>query len=150
MQKCSGRSRKCGRPRLCAIVGEKVGSKLDKAKELRVPVLTEAEFDAMLGSHNYYVNRRRKILCIVLSFVATVVGAMFLTWPRSPRINRRCALNVALGMTRADVEALLGGPARDEITRFVVDVPRPEGVETTLEDPEVDEETAWSGRAIQP
>lgn len=31
------------------IAGENAGSKLDKAKELGVPVLTEAEFDAMIG-----------------------------------------------------------------------------------------------------
>lgn len=31
------------------VVGENAGSKLDKAKELGVPVLTEAEFDAMIG-----------------------------------------------------------------------------------------------------
>jgi DNA ligase (NAD+) len=31
------------------IAGEKAGSKLDKAKELGVPVLTEAEFDALIG-----------------------------------------------------------------------------------------------------
>ena len=31
------------------IAGEEAGSKLDKAKELGVPVLTEAEFEAMIG-----------------------------------------------------------------------------------------------------
>jgi len=31
------------------VAGDNAGSKLDKAKELRVPVLTEADFDAMIG-----------------------------------------------------------------------------------------------------
>ena len=31
------------------VAGEKAGTKLDKAKELGVPVLTEAEFDKLIG-----------------------------------------------------------------------------------------------------
>ncbi len=31
------------------VAGDKAGSKLDKAKELGVPVLTEAEFDKLIG-----------------------------------------------------------------------------------------------------
>ena len=31
------------------VAGENAGSKLDKAKELGVPVLTEAEFDTLIG-----------------------------------------------------------------------------------------------------
>lgn len=53
---------------------------------------------------------------LFLSLTATVVGlavGMWALWPRTA-ITRENAAKIREGMTLADVEAILGGPARDE------------------------------------
>jgi outer membrane protein assembly factor BamE (lipoprotein component of BamABCDE complex) len=58
--------------------------------------------------------RTRRLLLIALPAVAVVVAA-WLRWPRTA-ITRENAAKVKEGMTRAEVEAILGGPARNETT----------------------------------
>ena len=63
------------------------------------------------------MNRRRRFLFLFLA--AIVVGmavGVWAMWPRPSAITRENASTVREGMTLADVEAILGGPARDEST----------------------------------
>jgi hypothetical protein len=62
----------------------------------------------------------RKHWAIVLMLVACagVVGA-WLLWPRTA-ITRENAAKIEPGMTVAEVEAIFGGPARDEITGAIL------------------------------
>jgi hypothetical protein len=65
------------------------------------------------------MSRPRRRLFIVLGLVACIVmaaGVAWLLWPRRPAITRANAAMIEKGMTIGDVEALLGGPARDEST----------------------------------
>jgi hypothetical protein len=58
--------------------------------------------------------RRRLLVFGPLAVAALVVG-MWLLWPRTA-ITRENAAKIQAGMTLAEVEAILGGPARDEAT----------------------------------
>jgi hypothetical protein len=56
--------------------------------------------------------RRLLILAVAGTVVMLAVGA-WLFWPRTA-ITRENAAKIQRGMTLAEVEAILGGPARDE------------------------------------
>jgi hypothetical protein len=60
--------------------------------------------------------RKRRLLlaCLPAAVVALAVG-VWLLWPRTA-ITRENAEKIQPGMTLAEVEAILGGPARDEST----------------------------------
>jgi hypothetical protein len=62
--------------------------------------------------------RPRRRLFIALGLLACVLltGVAWLLWPRGSGITRANAARIAKGMTLDEVEALLGGPARDEST----------------------------------
>jgi hypothetical protein len=62
------------------------------------------------------MTRRRlfAIACIV-ALAACAIG-LWLLWPAPSAITRENAAKIKDGMTRAEVEAILGGPARDETT----------------------------------
>ncbi len=70
---------------------------------------------------------RRRLLLIgpPAAFVVLGVGA-WLLWPRTA-ITWENASKIREGMTLAEVETLLGGPARDETTGPVVPADTPEG-----------------------
>jgi hypothetical protein len=59
------------------------------------------------------MTRKRWALLLMLVACAGVVG-VWLLWPRSSVINAENAAKIHAGMTRTEVEALLGGPARDD------------------------------------
>jgi hypothetical protein len=60
--------------------------------------------------------RRRLVLALILLACAVLAGASaWLFWPRTA-ITRANAEKIEEGMTRAEVEALLGGPHRDDAT----------------------------------
>src|SRR5436305_330604 len=56
---------------------------------------------------------RRRLLLLSLAAIAVVLMVAWLLWPRTG-ITRENARRIELGMTLAEVEAILGGPARDE------------------------------------
>jgi hypothetical protein len=58
---------------------------------------------------------RRLLLFGLPTAVVVVLLAVWLLWPRSA-LTRENAAKIREGMTRAEVEALLGGPARNEST----------------------------------
>ncbi len=58
---------------------------------------------------------RRALLLGIVIALAALAGTVWLLWPRTA-ISRENAEKVCAGMTRAEVEAILGGPARDEAT----------------------------------
>jgi hypothetical protein len=63
--------------------------------------------------------RPRRRLLIALGFVALllVAGAVWMLWPgSSSRITRQNGAMLQQGMTLAEAEAILGGPARDVST----------------------------------
>ena len=59
------------------------------------------------------ITRRRLLLFGMLAIATVFAVAVWMLWPR-PGITRANAMRIEVGMTRADVEAVLGGPARDE------------------------------------
>ena len=61
------------------------------------------------------MTRRRVLLLGLLATAVGVAAAAWLLWPRTA-ITRENAAKVREGMTLAEVEAILGGPARDETT----------------------------------
>jgi hypothetical protein len=62
--------------------------------------------------------RRRFLLCALVAVVAALAG-VWLLWPRTA-LTRENAERIEMGMTLAQVEAIMGGPARDETTGRVV------------------------------
>jgi outer membrane protein assembly factor BamE (lipoprotein component of BamABCDE complex) len=63
---------------------------------------------------------RRRLLLFALIAVAVVLAVgVWLLWPRTA-ITRENAAKIQAGMTLAEVEAILGGPARDEMTGRVL------------------------------
>jgi hypothetical protein len=63
------------------------------------------------------MNRRRRLLLLTIAAVVVVlVIAVWLVWPGPSAITRENAARIKEGMTLAEVEAILGGPARDETT----------------------------------
>ncbi len=58
---------------------------------------------------------RRTLLLALPVTLGMIAAALWLLWPRTA-ITRENAARIQPGMTRADVEALLGGPARDDTT----------------------------------
>jgi hypothetical protein len=75
------------------------------------------------------MSKRKRLLLMVAAALASLGAlglALWLFWPRSP-INRASFERIEVGMTLKQVEALLGGPRRDESTSPVVpDVPQHE------------------------
>jgi hypothetical protein len=64
------------------------------------------------------MSRPRRRLFLALGVVACLLlvgGGAWLLWPRSA-ITRENAARIEIGMTLAEVEAILGGAARDEST----------------------------------
>jgi hypothetical protein len=59
------------------------------------------------------MNRRLLLLGLAAVLVLLGVGVLAL-WPRRPAITRANAEKIQMGMTLAEVEELLGGPARNE------------------------------------
>jgi len=70
------------------------------------------------------MTRRRLLFGLLAAVVALAVVVML--WPPSA-INRENKSKLRHGMTQAEVEAILGGPARDEVggkpPRFLVKIP---------------------------
>jgi hypothetical protein len=59
--------------------------------------------------------RTRRLLLFVVPAAVLVLGLAWLRWPRTA-ITRENASKIAEGMTLAEVEAILGGPVRDDST----------------------------------
>ena len=57
--------------------------------------------------------RTRRLLLLALPALVALTGGGWLFWPRTA-ITRENAAKIQVGMTLAEVEAILGGPARDE------------------------------------
>jgi hypothetical protein len=60
------------------------------------------------------MNRRHALLLLIVSSLAMLVVGFSWRSPTRTAITREHAARIARGMTRAEVEAILGGPARDE------------------------------------
>jgi hypothetical protein len=73
------------------------------------------------------MTRHRVLLFVLLATVASAVVAGGLLWPRTT-ITRPNAQRIEKGMTLAEVESILGGPARNDTTGPVV----PEDVDDLL------------------
>jgi hypothetical protein len=57
--------------------------------------------------------RLRLLVLVVVGAVAAVAIGVWLLWPRTA-LTRENAAKIQVGMTLTEVEAILGGPARDE------------------------------------
>jgi hypothetical protein len=64
--------------------------------------------------------RRRLLLFGLLAGSLALGTGAWLFWPR-PGITRENAAKIQVGMTLAEVEAILGGPSRDESTEVVTE-----------------------------
>jgi hypothetical protein len=76
------------------------------------------------------VNRRRLVLFGLLGVFLAAGAGVWLFWPRTA-ITRENAAQVQVGMTLAEVEAILGGPARLDNTGpevFDIEAPGAEAV----------------------
>jgi hypothetical protein len=62
------------------------------------------------------MSRRRFIAASVLICLLAAGAVVALYWPRATAITRANAAAIQKGMTLAEVEAILGGPPRDETT----------------------------------
>jgi hypothetical protein len=61
------------------------------------------------------MNRQRALLVGLLGVALATGATAWLLWPRTA-VTRENAPKVRVGMPLAEVEAILGGPARDEAT----------------------------------
>ncbi len=69
--------------------------------------------------------RLRRLLRLTLIVVAVVVPIwVWALWPTSTAITRSNFAKIHVGMTLAETEAVLGGPARDESTGHLAAIPR--------------------------
>jgi hypothetical protein len=68
-----------------------------------------------LAGFGGFTMRRRKLLVVLAGLAVLAVGA-FLLWPRPDRITRDYFQRIRIGMGRAEVEAILGGPPGDYTT----------------------------------
>jgi hypothetical protein len=57
--------------------------------------------------------RRRTLLAALAGLAVVVAAGAWLLWPRQDRITPENLDRIELGMTRAEVEAILGGPPGD-------------------------------------
>jgi hypothetical protein len=72
--------------------------------------------------------RRRLLLLGVPAAVVTVALVAWLLWPRGTANTRENAAKIQPGMARAEVEALLGGPAGDYTAGRYAAAPEPVAV----------------------
>jgi hypothetical protein len=63
---------------------------------------------------NVLMTRRRVLLLGSIVVVAALGVGVWLRWPRQTAITQENAARIEAGMSRAEVEAILGGPARFE------------------------------------
>jgi hypothetical protein len=72
------------------------------------------------------MTRRRVLLLGSVAVVAGVAVTVWALWPAATAITSDNGARITNGMTLAEVEALLGGPARDETTGPVERIEPPE------------------------
>ncbi len=60
------------------------------------------------------MTKKRLALIAVVPLTVAVALGVWLSWPPPPGITPAHAARIMDGMTRRDVEAILGGPARSE------------------------------------
>jgi hypothetical protein len=64
--------------------------------------------------------KRKRLLLVLAALAALAVAGTAVLWPRRPRVTREKFDRIREGMTRADVEAILGPPGdyRNGPTRY--------------------------------
>ena len=72
------------------------------------------------------MTRRRVLLLGSVAVAAVLAVAVWVVWPTATAITADNAARIKEGMTSAEVEAILGGPARDETTGPVERIEPPE------------------------